>query len=81
LVLNGAGSEHISRTPEDVLNARDMDTSAQFALEQKSVQTVALMNTVIPEKIHVNKRPPVPIVVRNIQPIVRDAQCGSKRRK
>ena len=43
LVLNGAESGHTSQTLEDVLNARDMDTSAQFALEQRSVQTVALL--------------------------------------
>ena len=81
MVSSGAGSEHISRTLEDVLNARDMATTAQFVQEQKSVQTVALLNTVIPEKIHVNKRLPVPIAVRNTQPLVKDAQGGSTKKK
>ena len=79
--MNGAGSEHISPTLEDVLNAKDMDTSAQFALEQKPVQTAALLNTLTLAIIHVNKKPSVPIAVRNIQPTIRNALDGAKKKK
>ena len=57
-----------------------MDTSAQFALEQKSVQTAALLNTLTLVISHAIS-PSVPIAVRNIQLTIRDAQDGSKKKK